>query len=32
MPPSDGWHTMNDAERAQYRAHHPIGTKVIHPL
>jgi hypothetical protein len=27
MPRSDGWHTMNDAERAQYRARHPIGTK-----
>ena len=27
MPESDGWHTMDDAERAQYRAHHPIGTK-----
>jgi len=27
MPDSDGLHTMDDAERAQYRAHHPVGTK-----
>ncbi len=23
----DGWHTMTEAERAQYRAHYPVGTK-----
>jgi integrase len=27
MPRSDGWHTMNDAEREQYKARHPVGTK-----
>ncbi|HEX2380785.1 MAG TPA: tyrosine-type recombinase/integrase [Methyloceanibacter sp.] len=27
MPKTDGFHTMTDAEREQYRAYHPIGTK-----
>jgi site-specific recombinase XerC len=27
MPKSEGWHTMTDAERGQYKARWPIGTK-----
>jgi integrase len=27
MPETDGFHTMTDAEREQYRERHPIGTK-----
>ena len=26
IPPSDGWHTMTDAEREQYKVRHDVGT------